>query len=247
MCCKRFCLVAVALAVLVTDNVNAGPPQPPIITSGEWIRGDFDGDGLADEARIDWVTFHVTARTTVNFDALILESIYSGGDLNGDGELTRADGGMVLFDENENILVVHDDARRRPRRRRHRSVGTTEISTTPSRRRASTRWRFPQTASFLSGDVPWRDTSTIEFQMNRAARRSGYIRLAAGHGSRRLATHADRERRGGVQRLGRHPGHAGHSEPGRSRGLHLPLAAEPRACGCGLAVCSNRGRIGFQQ
>lgn len=109
MCCKRFWFVAVALAVLVSDKVNAGPPQPPIITSGEWIRGDFDGDGLADEARIDWVTFHVTARTTVNFNALVYESIYSG-DLNGDGELTRADGGMVLLDENKNILVVHDDS-----------------------------------------------------------------------------------------------------------------------------------------
>ena len=88
----------------------AETPQSPVVTSGEFVLGDLDGDDLVDEASIDWITFDVTAGTTVNFDALIIESIHTGGDLNGDGEITRADGGMVLFDADQNILVVHDDA-----------------------------------------------------------------------------------------------------------------------------------------
>ena len=106
----KVCLLGVAVMVVEASGVWAGPPQPPIITSGEFVLGDFDGDAVVDEAKIDWITFHVTAGTTVNFDALIIESKYSTGDINGDGEITRADGGMVLFDENQNILVAHDDA-----------------------------------------------------------------------------------------------------------------------------------------
>ena len=106
-----FCtaLVLAAAALPPAQSLFAAPPQPPIITSGEFILADLDGDGLVDEASIDWITFDVAARTTVNFDALIYESIYAGGDLNGDGEITRADGGMVLFDSNQDVLAQIDD------------------------------------------------------------------------------------------------------------------------------------------
>ena len=100
----------VLIGVLSPWAIKAAPPQPPIVTSGEWVLGDFDGDELVDEASIDWITFDVTARTTINFDALVFESAFLQIDLNGDGELTRADAGMVLFDEDGNTLVLHDDA-----------------------------------------------------------------------------------------------------------------------------------------
>ncbi len=107
----RVAVVCTASALLAARIGVAGPTQPPIVTSGEFILADLNDDGLVDEASIDWITFDVTARTSVNFDALIIESIYSpSGDINGDGEITRADGGMVLFDSDGNILVVHDDA-----------------------------------------------------------------------------------------------------------------------------------------
>lgn len=109
---QRFPYVFLSLAspLLAVASAIAGPPQPPIVTSGEFVLGDFDNDSLIDEASIDWITFDVTDRTSVNFDALIIESIFTGSDLNGDGEITRADGGMVLFDQNQNVLVLHDDA-----------------------------------------------------------------------------------------------------------------------------------------
>ncbi len=107
----RVAVMCTLAASLTTGIGFAGPTQPPIVTSGEFILADLDNDGLVDEASIDWVTFSVTAGTSINFDALIIESIYSAsGDINGDGEITRADGGMVLFDADGNILVVHDDA-----------------------------------------------------------------------------------------------------------------------------------------
>ena len=103
--------VAFAASLLtLTRFALAGPTQPPIVTSGEWVLGDFDDDSLVDEASIDSITFDVTAGTSVNFDALVFESIVIGVDLNGDGELTKADAGMVLFDEDGNTLVQHDDA-----------------------------------------------------------------------------------------------------------------------------------------
>ncbi len=131
-----FCtaLVLAAAALPPAQSLFAAPPQPPIITSGEFILADLDGDGLVDEASIDWITFDVAARTTVNFDALIYESIYAGGDLNGDGEITRADGGMVLFDSNQDVLAQIDDT---PGDRA--SASTTATLTTPSKRQAPTR------------------------------------------------------------------------------------------------------------
>lgn len=113
---KTLRLRVAMFVVLLAGQLWCAPANAQVVTSGELVIADFDGQGDIPDASVDRITFYVTAGTTVNFDALILESPYGndgqGYDLNGDGEFTSTDGGMLLFDADNNLLVSHDDGPR---------------------------------------------------------------------------------------------------------------------------------------
>ena len=107
---KKFALTIIAIGISALAS-TAGA----ITVDGTVYEGDFDGDGFAGEISVNYVTFSVTAGTTVVFDVLARENDITDlsgidVDLNGDGEFTYMDSYLRLFSSTDTELASNDDS-----------------------------------------------------------------------------------------------------------------------------------------
>lgn len=99
-CLTTFACISVASAQLFIE--------------GNLVNGNFDGEGDALDAEVDFVWFEVLeSDTSIQFDVLALEQDEVTGlpvDLNGDGDITLLDPWIRLIDPSGNFLASNDDA-----------------------------------------------------------------------------------------------------------------------------------------